>query len=437
MTKCNGRTIEIPAQKGRKIEINFGGGSITNDGGVLLLTQIDQKLGLTQKISHHLKDNRDQSKIRHSLLHILKQRVYGIALGYEDLNDHEALRLDPSFQTSLHKESVLASSSTLCRFENKADRQTALMMHKEIIEQFIASFKSPPKELILDFDATDDLIHGEQVGRFFHGYYGNYCFLPLYVFCGSQLLVSYLRPSNIDGAKHTWAILALLVKRLRQTWPDVKILFRGDSGFCRHKMLSWCDRHTVSYIVGIPRNKRLEKRVHSLKKQVQETFIQTQEKQKAFMEFTYAANSWTHERRIIAKIEENALGSNVRFITTNLQEDPQVLYETVYCARGDMENRIKEVQLNLFADRTSCHGWWPNQLRVLFSSLAYILLERLKAIALQGTDFARAQAHTIRLKLLKIGGIIIRNTRRIRFMLSEHYPLKNLFFTVLEKLQAT
>ena len=205
MTNCNGRTIEIPAQKGRKIEINFGGGSITSDGGVLLLTQIDQKLGLTQKIARHLKDTRDQSKVRHSLLHILKQRVYGIALGYEDLNDHGALRLDPGFQTSLHKESVLASSSTLCRFENKADRQTALMMHQEIILQFIASFKSPPKELILDFDATDDLIHGEQVRRFFHGYYGNYCFLPLYVFCGSQLLVSYLRPSNIDGAKHTWA----------------------------------------------------------------------------------------------------------------------------------------------------------------------------------------------------------------------------------------
>ena len=437
MTKCNGRTIEIPAQKGRKIEINFGGGSISSDGGVLLLNQIDKKLGFTQKIARHLKEYRDPTKVQHSLLQMLRQRVYGIALGYEDLNDHSNLRQDPAFQTSVSKDTVLASSSTLCRFENKAKRSDAIMIHQEIVEQFIQSFKSPPKELILDFDATDDLIHGEQVGRFFHGYYGNYCFLPLYVFCGAQLLVSYLRPSNIDGAKHTWAILSLLVKRMRKTWPDVKIIFRGDSGFCRHRMLSWCDRNDVSYILGIPKNKRLEKQILSLTEKVREEFVRTETKQKEFMSFQYAAQSWTHERRIIAKVEENSLGSNIRFIVTNLQGDSQDLYDHLYCARGDMENRIKEVQLNLFADRTSCHEWWPNQMRVLLSSVAYILLERLKSLMLQGTDLAKAQAGTIRLKLLKIGAVITRNTRRIRFSLSEHYPLKDLFFILWEKLQAT
>jgi len=291
--------------------------------------------------------------------------------------------------------------------------------------------------LIFDFDATDDLIHGQQIGRFYHGYYKNYCFLPLYVFCGSQLLVSYLRPSSKDGAHHAWAILALLIKGLRKAWPDVQIIFRGDSGFCRHKMLEWCDHRDVFYIIRIPRNKRLEKLLTPTLDKAQQAFDVSQEKQQEFTDFFYSAKSWKRERRIIGKAEVTPQGTNPRFIITNLQGDSQQLYEKVYCARGNMENRIKEVQLALFSDRTSCHQWWPNQLRLLFSSLAYLLLERLRALTLQGTELMTAQAQTLRLKLLKIGGVITKNTRRIRLMLSSHYPFRELFTQALLKLIPT
>jgi hypothetical protein len=437
MTKCNASSLDFPAQKGRKVEINFEGGNVSSDGGILLLSQIDQKLGLTQKVAQQFEDGRDQSKVKHSLLSMLRQRVYGIALGYEDLNDHNDLRFDPAFQTAVHTDSALASSPTLCRLENKADRGLAVAIHQVLIDQFINSYKSAPNEIILDFDATDDLIHGEQVGRFYHGYYGNYCFLPLYVFCGTQLLVSYLRSSNQDAALHAGAILSLLVKRLRQAWPDVKIIFRGDSGFCRPRTLEWCDRDGVFYIVGIARNKKLERQLAPTLKKAKKAFVKTQEKQRIFTEFQYAAKSWKRKRRLIGKAEVTARGSNPRFIVTNLTGKPQALYDKVYCARGNMENRIKEVQLELFADRTSCHEWWPNQLRLLLSSLAYVLIERLRAVALRKTHLATAQVHTIRLKLLKIGAVILKNTRRIRFMLSSHYPFKNLFRHVAFKLRPT
>jgi len=434
MTDCFPSPICLPAFKGRKVEVNFEGGDITSDGGIILLQQMDRKLGLTEKIAGRLCDPRDPSRVKHDQLSMVRQRLYGLALGYEDLNDHSALRRDSAFQTALYKEDDLASSPTLCRFENRADRSVALALHEVLIEQFISSYEKSPQELILDFDATDDLIHGEQIGRFYHGYYKNYCFLPLYVFCGTQLLVSYLRPSNKDGAYHARAILALLVKQLRKAWPDIKIIFRGDSGFCRHKMLEWCDLRDVFYIVGIPRNQRLEKLLAPALDKAQRAFDVSQEKQKKFTEFRYAAGSWKRERRIIGKAEVNLQGTNPRFIVTNLQGDSQQLYEKVYCARGNMENRIKEVQLDLFSGRTSCHQWWPNQLRLLFSSLAYLLVERLRALTLQGTELMAAQAQTIRLKILKIGAVIIKNTRRIRFMLSSHYPFKDLFYQVLHKL---
>ena len=245
----------------------------------------------------------------------------------------------------MNKDKELASSPTLCRFEKTANREVAVGIHKKMVEAFVASFENHPKELILDFDATEDLVHGEQVGRFFHGYYGNYCFLPLYVFCGSKLLVSYLRTSDKDGACHAWAILSLLVKRFRQEWPNVRIIFRGDSGFCRHEMLSWCERKNVKYIVGIARNKRLEYLLKPLVQVAKESFEETGEKQKLFTEFLYAAKSWTNKKKIIGKAEHTKNGSNPRFIVTNIESDSQYLYENLYCARGDMENRIKEKQL--------------------------------------------------------------------------------------------
>jgi hypothetical protein len=257
VTECNKRILEFPVCKRRKVQASFTGGEVTSDGGVVLLRQVDRRLGLTARVSKVLHDDRRQASCEHDLPSLLRQRVYGLALGYEDLNDHQWLRRDPAFQTAVNRVEALASSPTLCRWENGADRAVAWDIHRVLVEQFIASHKRPPKKLILDFDATDDAVHGHQEGRFFHGYYDQYCFLPLYVFCGDQLLVSYLRPSGIDGAKHAWVILALLVKRFRQVWPEVKIVFRGDSGFCRWRMLSWCERHGIGYIVGIAKNSRL------------------------------------------------------------------------------------------------------------------------------------------------------------------------------------
>jgi hypothetical protein len=318
--------------------------------------------------------------------------------------------------------------------ENRASRATAIAIHQVLIEQFIASFDEAPEELILDFDATDDRVHGMQEGRFFHGYYDAYCFLPLYVFCGDQLLVSYLRPSKIDGAKHAWAILALLVKRLRQAWPAVRIILRADSGFCRHRMLRWCERHGISYIVGLARNKRLQQLIEEDLAGVEQRFEETGEKQREFRDLRYGAKSWQRRRPVIAKLEVTEKGRNPRFIVTNLNGNAQALYDEVYCARGDMENRIKEQQLGLFADRTSAHHWWANQFRLLLSSLAYVLMEAIRRIALGGTELANAQVGTLRLKLLKIGAVMLRNTRRIRFLLSSTFPFRKLFLTAAERL---
>jgi hypothetical protein len=329
---------------------------------------------------------------------------------------------------------ALASASTLCRFENRADRQMALAIHRVLIEKFIESFDEAPKQLILDFDATDDPVHGKQVGRFFHGFYRHYCFLPLYVFCGSQLLVGYLRPSDIDGARHAWAILSLLVKRLRQAWPGVQIIFRGDSGFCRWHMLRWCEKNQVHYIVGLAKNSRINAMASPYLQQAAEGFKQTGHKKRIFTDVQYGALSWDHPRRVIVKAEHGPMGSNPRYVVTNLSGDPQALYDQTYCARGDMENRIKEQQLGLFSDRTSCHNWWPNQLRLLLSALAYVLLDTMRRVALKGTELAAAQCSTIRLKLLKIGAVIIRNTRRIRMHFSSAYPYQHLFLHVARRL---
>ena len=434
MTNCTQESFQFPACKRRKVEANFQGGDITSDGGVLLLQQADRRLGLTEAIARILDDPRRQASVDHNGLNLLRQRIYGLGLGYEDLIDHETLRQDLAIQTALGRTEELASSSTLCRWENRADRETAGRMHEVIVEQFIASFKKAPKKLILDFDATDDAVHGQQEGRFFHGYYDHYCFLPLYVFCGRQLLVSYLRPSKIDGAKHAWAILALLVKRLRQAWPQVKIIFRGDSGFCRWRMLSWCERNHVGYIVGIAKNQRLNALTAQLQRDAKECYAELGTKVRWFSDIQYAAGSWNRRRRVIAKIEHTGKGSNPRYVVTNLSGDAKMLYEKLYCARGEMENRIKEQQLDLFADRTSCHRWWPNQFRLLLSSLGYMLLEAIRRLALKGTELANAYVGTLRLKLLKIGAVILRNTRRVRFLLSSAYPHQRLFLQVAARL---
>ena len=388
MTQCYQNSMEFPRVHRRVVEARFDGGEITSDGGALLLRQADRYLGLTQAVAEALSDPRRRKSCAHDVRSLVRQRVYA----------------------------------------------AAWRLHQVLLEQFIAGLEVVAKELILDFDATDDPVHGEQAGRFFHGYYRRYCFLPLYVFCGDQLLVSYLRPSNIDAAKHSWAVLSLLVRRLRQAWPAVRIIFRGDSGFCRWKLLRWCERHGVDYIVGLAKNERLNALTAAHRREAAAEVAETGEKVRRFTELVYGARPWDRPRRVIAKIEHSRRGANPRYIVTSLAGDPQALYERLYCARGDMENRIKENQLDLFADRTSCHAWWPNQFRLLLASLAYTLIETIRRIGLKGTALAHAYVGTIRLKLFKIGAVILSNTRRVRFLLASTGPNQDLYFLVARRL---
>jgi hypothetical protein len=434
MTECYQRSFDFPACKSRKVQVDFDGGEVTSDAGALLIRQADRKLRLTENLRQELNDPRRQASCDHQQLELLRQRIYGLALGYEDLNDHETLRKDVALQTAAQTDHELASASTLCRWENRADRETAWVIAELMVELFIRSYRKAPEELILDFDATDDAVHGKQEGRFFHGYYDHYCFLPLYVFCGDHLLVSYLRPSNIDGARHAWAVLSLLVKRFRKTWPDVKIIFRGDSGFCRWRMLRWCENNGVYYITGLAKNSRLNGMAKPLLDRASRQYGKTDQKQRLFGRIRYAAQTWDRERPVIVKAEHAEQGSNPRYVVTNLTGDPQELYDKVYCARGEMENRIKEQQLDLFADRTSCTKWWANQFRLMLSGLAYLLLEAIRRLGLKGTELAQAQCGTIRLKLLKIGAVIRRNSRRVYFHLSSACPYRGLFFRVAHRL---
>ncbi|MES0875448.1 IS1380 family transposase, partial [Sinimarinibacterium thermocellulolyticum] len=377
----------------RKVEADFSGGEITSDAGALLLRQADRRLGLTAAMAKALGDPRRRASCEHSLVTLLRQRVYALALGYEDVDDHDHLRHDGALQTACNRVSVLGSASTVGRVERRGDRAAAMALHQVLVEQFIASFASAPEELILDFDATDDPVHGKQEGRYFHGYYDQYCFLPLYVTCNDQLLVSYLRPSCVDAAAHAGAVLVLLVRRLRQAWPNVRIIFRGDSGFCRRHLLTWCENHGVGYIVGIAKNDRLLEKAESLMRVAQQRYEASGQKQRSFHTVHYAAGTWTRSRQVIVKAEYSDQGENPRFVVTNLDGDPQDLYDRLYCARGEMENRIKE-QLQLFADRTSCHKWWHNQFRLLLSSCAYVLVETIRRIGLKNTQLARAQVNT-------------------------------------------
>lgn len=428
------RIFRSKINRKKKHKIEFCGGDITSDGGAILLEKVDKKLLLSERITSTIKDPRQQSKCNHSVLDMVKQRLYSMALGYEDVNDQNSLRHDKAIQALLNSEVELASPPTLCRFESYPNRKTAVQLHEVLFEHFISSHKIPPPEIILDFDATDDETHGTQDGAHFNGYYDHHCFLPLYVFCKDFPLVAYLRPSNQDGAKHAWAILSLLVKNIKKVWPDTNIIFRADSGFCRHRIFNWCEKNNVDYICGIGVNKRLAGLSEPYTSKVKEYFDHTQEKQRLFADFQYAAKTWKTERRVIVKAEYLTKGANPRYLVTSLHGDPQHLYEKVYCARGEMENRIKEQQLGLFADRTSCCRWWANQFRLLMATLAYVLIEYIRRELLAGTQLARACATTIRLKLLKIGAVIISNTRQVRFLLSSSYPMKDLFLAALAKL---
>lgn len=429
MTVCTASPDLFPACKSKKITAAFDGGNVTSHGGMLLLRQADRKLGLLKNVATCFEDPRRKASCDHSVESMLRQRVFALAAGEEDLNDHNELRHDLMMQTAVERTSALASAPTLCRFENQANREAAVGVHRVLVEQFIASHQTPPKELVLDFDATDNPLHGLQEGRFFHGYYDRYCLLPLYVFCGDQILVAYLRPSNIDPARHAWAVLKLLVKRLREEWPEVNIVFRADSGFCRWRMFRWMEKNQVEYVVGIGRNKVLERKAESWNEQAKALHEDTGEKHQVFGEFPYKAGTWDKERRVILRAEHGDQGRNPRFVVTNREGEAEMIYRKEYCARGEMENRIKE-QMQLFSDRSSAHRWWANQHRLLLSALAYHLLERIRSLALKGTRLAQAECRTLRNKLLKIGGVITRNTRRIRIHLSSQCTAQDLYWRV-------
>ena len=444
MTDCNRQAVLFSSLKRQEIRADFAGGTLTSDAGGLLLREVDRRLGLVDALTDCLTDPRDPARIQHEQRTMLAQRIFGLALGYEDLNDHDELRHDPLFsvlaeQTPPIGESgvlraPLASSPTLCRLENRVERKALARMSSVLVEQFIASFDTPPDELVLDFDPTDLPLHGQQEGRFFHGFYGHYCFLPLYVFCGSRLLVAYLRPSNIDAPVHTRAILKLLVGRLRQAWPNVRIVLRADSSFARWKLLRWCEKNRVFYVVGLARNPVLERRAAPLMQAAQAEFERTHKKVRSFHEFNYAAKTWDRVRRVIVKAERLEQGPNVRFVLTNLDASPAVIYDERYTPRGDMENRIKEQQLMLFATRASCQAFAANQFRLLLSAAAYLLIEHLRRTALKNTELAAAQVDTIRLKLLKVAARVVLSVRRVVLHLSSAYPLQHLFRRIVARL---
>lgn len=437
MPKCTADSMSF-GRLGRKvIEANFEGGAISSDGGLMLLRQVDQRLGLSTAVAAALHDPRHPDLITHEMRDLVAQRLYGLCCGYEDLNDHAALRQDPLMQTAVGTGAELGSSPTLCRLERRATRADVVALNGVLVEQFVASQTHVPQELILDVDASDIALHGDQELAEFHGYYDHYCYLPLYVFCGKAMLACVLRRSRIDGAKHAAAVIKRLVTRLRQAWPWVRIIVRGDSGFCRQRLIRWCERSDVDYVIGVARNAALHRMVASWEQDLEQAFKKTETKQRLIREFQYAAESWDRERRIITRLEFGSQGANPRFIVTTLDRPAEALYDTLYCQRGEAENRIKETQLDLFGTRASCQKFLANWLRILFSALAYTLMQRLRELTLAGTELAQATAATIRVRLLKIGAAVIRNTRRIRILLASHHPLRDLFLTAARALGVT
>jgi hypothetical protein len=453
-TECTQFVFGFHPPKRREIRAQFDGGAISSDGGGLLLREVEKRIGILRQFAGCFTDYRNAHLIEHPVEELVAQRVYGLALGYEDLNDHEELRNDPLLAVLVEKadpgSQALAGKSTLNRLEltketaSRKERYKKIMLDhgavdRLLVEVFLAAHREAPKEIILDLDATDDPLHGEQEGRFFHGYYGHYCYLPLYIFCGEFLLCARLRPSNIDASAGSVEELQRIVAQIRSAWPQVRLVVRGDSGFCREELLAWCEVNRVEYLLGLAKNERLKAAIEKEQKEAQARYQETGRAARLFKEFVYQTReSWSRARRVVAKAEHLEKGENPRFVVTSLRGEAwpaQALYEEHYCGRGDMENRIKE-QLMLFSDRTSTHYLRSNQLRLYFSSIAYVLLQMLRRLGLQGTELAKAQCATIRLKLLKIGALIRITVRKVWVSLAGGYPYVPLFRQVYEKLCA-
>jgi hypothetical protein len=463
-TECSRTLFEFQPLASRQITAQFDGGTITSDAGGLLLREVEHKASIIQHFAECFDDFRDPDLIDHTVTDLLKQRVFGLALGYEDLNDHEQLRHDPLLAVLVGKSDPtgaermdrrsqgvpLAGKSTLNRLEltvtganAKSRYKKIAARHREIERFFVDTFLQlagpEPEEIVLDLDATDDPLHGHQLGRFFHGYYQSYCYLPLYIFCGEHLLCAKLRPSDIDASAGALKQVQQIVARIRAAWPKVRIILRADSGFCRESLMRWCEDNGVDYVFGLAKNKRLIKILGKELHEAQVEHEQTGQPARKFKDFLYRTKkSWSCERRVIGKAEHLSKGSNPRFVVTSMSAErvePRPLYEVRYCARGEMENRIKEQQLYLFAARTSCRTMRANQLRLWLSSVAYVLLQALRQHGLKGTEFAKARCDTIRLKLLKLGAVVKISVRRIWFSFAQGFPYQETFTRILENLR--
>ena len=464
-TECITEQMEFQHLGRRGVIGRFDGGKISSDAGGVLLREVEKRTGTMERLSSCFRDYRNEDRIEHSVESLLKQRVFGIALGYEDLNDHDSLRhdvvmgllsekQDPSGRDRLREDDQgkpIAGKSTLNRLEltpenaNEKSRYKKIVADAEKIDElmvavFIESYPRAPSEVVLDVDATDDPLYGNQEGKYFHGYYAEYCYLPLYIFSGEHLLCARLRQADEDPASGVLQELLRIVKKLREAWPAVRIILRGDSGFCREQIMSYCEGvGQLDYVFGLAKNSRLIRAIDPEMAEAQEIYQSTQKSARVFKDFRYRTKkSWSCERRVVGKAEYLAKGENPRFIVTSMgseEKEARELYEDFYCARGDMENRIKEQQLGLFADRTSTAWMRSNQLRLYFSSFAYILVHTLRRLGLEGTELAKAQCDTIRLKLFKIGAQIRVTVRNVWISFSESCPYHNLFQQVFARLQ--
>ena len=460
-THCSGQRYLFQGPGRREVVAEFNGGRISSDGGVVLLREVDRRRRLVERFAECFEDAREPGQVEHTVEQLLRQRLYGLALGYEDLNDHEELRTDALLAAVVGKSDPtgekptrerdrgkpLAGKSTLNRLEwgtleeAGEDRYRRIAISPEavdlfFVEVFVDAHEEPPKEIVLDVDATDDPLHGAQEGRFFHGYYGCYCYLPLYIFCGRHLLCARLRRSNIDASQGSVEEIDRIVAQIRESWPEVRILVRGDGGFAREALMKWCEDHGVDYVFGLARNPRLQAALEPAFARAEALCAESGEPERVYDEWMHSTlDSWSRKRRVIGKAEITIRGENPRFVVTSLTDDPRSVYEAIYCARGDMENRIKDQQLYLFATRTSGRLMRVNQVRLWLSSVAYVLLDELRRLGLTGTSLATAYCSTLRLKLLKIGARVRVTTRKVWVSLASSYPYEALFARAYDQLQ--